>query len=292
MVIWTSNCHNWELFRPVRRTQISIMLRRASLILLLTCPGFAQLTFEVASIKPANSDSPGSSIQLVPGGGLNMNGIPLRTMIARAYDVRDFQVSGGPGWLGTERFDIMARADAESAKGLEDIAKMTDDQRKTVREQMGERLRALLADRFQLVVHEETKDQPIYTLVVSKNGAKLQEVKEPGARQGMSMNRGRLEGMAAPMEMLGQVLSNTMGRPVVNKTGLTGKYDFVLEFIPDVGVDLRAQGFGDGITSPAPAPGGPSIFTALQEQLGLRLESQKGPVPNIVIDRVEKPSEN
>jgi len=81
-------------------------------------------------------------------------------------------------------------------------------------------------------------------------------------------------------------------RPVVDKTGLTGKYDFVLEWTPDVGADARAQGFGDGITSPAPAPGGPTIFTALQEQLGLRLESQKAPVQIIMIDRAEKPSEN
>jgi uncharacterized protein (TIGR03435 family) len=187
----------------------------------------------------------------------------------------------------------MARSDAESAKGLEDIAKMTDAQRKTVREQMGERLRALLADRFQLVVHKETKDQPIYALVVSKNGAKLKEAKAvEGARQGMSMNRGRLEGFAAPMEMLGQTLSNVTARPVIDKTGLTAKYDFVLEWTPEAGADARAQGFGNGVTEPAPAPGGPTIFTALQEQLGLRLESQKGPVPNIVIDRAEKPSEN
>jgi uncharacterized protein (TIGR03435 family) len=108
----------------------------------------------------------------------------------------------------------------------------------------------------------------------------------------MSMNRGHLQGMAAPMEMLCQVLSNTTGRPVVDMTGLAGKYDFILEWTPELGADARAQGFGDGITTPAPAPGGPTIFTALQEQLGLRLEAQKGPVQNIVIDRVEKPSEN
>jgi uncharacterized protein (TIGR03435 family) len=78
----------------------------------------------------------------------------------------------------------------------------------------------------------------------------------------------------------------------VDKTGLTAKYDFVLEWTPDMGPDARAQGFGDGLTTPAPAPGGPTIFTALQEQLGLRLDAEKGPVENIVIDRVEKPSEN
>ncbi len=221
-----------------------------------------------------------------------MTNIPLRAMITFAYDVRDFQVSGAPGWAGTERFDVTARAERSSAEGPDEPAKMTDAQRKTGRDQVAERLRALLADRFQLAVHRETKDQPIYALVVSKNGAKLKEVKEPGPRQGMSMNRGRLEGFAAPMEMLGTVLSNAMGRPVVDKTGLPGKYDFVLEWTPDPGADARAQGFGDGITEPAPAPGGPTIFTALQEQLGLKLESQKGPVENIVIDRVEKPSEN
>lgn len=274
------------------------MLRPASLILLLTCPGFAQqqpatLTFEVASIKPANPDSPGTSIQFMPGGGLKMTGIPLRGMITFAYDVRDFQISGGPGWVGTQRFDVMARAERTAASDSpDDLAKMTDDQRKTARDQVSERLRALLADRFQLAVHKETKEQPIYALVVSKNGEKLQEVKEPGPRQGMSMNRGRLQGFAAPMEMLGNILSNTMGRPVIDKTGLSGKYDFVLEWTPEAGADARAQGFGDGISEPAPAPGGPTIFTALQEQLGLRLEAQKGPVQNIVIDRVEKPSEN
>ena len=269
------------------------MLRRATFALLLTCPGFAQLTFEVASIKPSDPDSRGMAIQFMPGGGLKMAGVPLRAMITFAYDVRDFQVTGGPGWMATERFDVMARPDRASVDGPEDFGNMTFQQMRTIRDQMSERLRALLADRFQLVVHKETKDQPIYALVVSKNGAKLKESKVVvGARQGMSMNRGRLEGMAAPVEMLIQTLSNVTGHPVVDKTSLAGKYDFVLEWTPDPGVDARAQGFGDGVTEPAPAPGGPTIFTALQEQLGLRLEAQKGPVENIVIDRAEKPSEN
>jgi bla regulator protein BlaR1 len=272
------------------------MIRRVSLALLLLGPGFAQqsapLKFEVASIRPANPDTPGGLIRLMPGGGLSLTNIPVRTMITLAYDVRDFQISGGPGWIGTERFDVTARADAAAAKGQEDLSKLTDEQRKTVRDQMAERLRALLADRFQLVVHKETKEESIYALVVSKSGPKLKEVKGADAKQGMNTGRGRSQGFAAPMEMLAQVLSNIVGRPVLDKTGLAGKYDFVLEWMPDVGADARAQGFGDGITSPAPAPGGPTIFTALQEQLGLRLEAQKGPVPKIVIDRVEKPSEN
>ncbi len=253
----------------------------------------APLTFEVASIKPASADAQGTSIQLMPGGGLKMNNLPLLAMITEAYNVRPFQVSGGPGWIRTDRFDLTARAERAPASDIpDDFAKMTDAQRKTRREQTSERLRGLLADRFQLAVHKEMKEQPIFALVIAKNGPKLKENQSPGPRQGMSMNRGRLEGMAAPMEMLATVLSNNLGRPVVDKTGLTAKYDFVLEFIPDVGADPRAQGFGDGVNTPAPNPSGPTIFTAIQEQLGLRLESTKAPVETIVIDRVEKPSEN
>jgi uncharacterized protein (TIGR03435 family) len=274
------------------------MIRHVSWAVLFIFPEFAQqqpapLRFEVASIKPTDPDAKGSQIRYMPGGGLNITNIPLRAMIGLAYDVRDFQISGGAGWVGTERFDITARAErAAAADGPDDFAKMTDDQRKTARDQMAERLRGLLAERFQLVIHKEIKEQPIYVLGLAKNGPKLKENTAPGPRQGMSMNRGRLEGFAAPMAMLGQILSQNMGRPVVDKTGLTGKYDFILEWTPDLGPDARAQGFGDGITAPAPAAGGPTIFTALQEQLGLRLESQKGPVENIVIDRAEKPSEN
>lgn len=273
------------------------MICRSILAISLLIPAFAQrqpaaLTFEVASIKPSDPNAQGGQIQFLPGGGLKMVNIPLREMITFAYDVRNFQVSGGPGWLGTERFDIMARPDRGPAAGEEDFAKMSDAQRKTAREQISERLRALLADRFQLTVHAETKEQPIYALVVAKNGAKLQETKETGSQQSMMTNRGRSDGHAVPVGMLAQVLSGVLGRPVVDKTGLTAKYDFVLEWTPDMPADARAQGFGDGITTPAPAPGGPTIFTALQEQLGLRLDSQKGPVQIIVIDRAEKPSEN
>lgn len=271
----------------VRRTPISIMIRSAILVVLSALPTFAQepLTFEVASIKLSSSDTQGSSIRLMPGGGLSGTNVPLRRMITLAYDVRDFQLSGGPGWVGTERFDVTARPEHSASDGPDDPAKMTDAQRRTLREQVSERLRGLLADRFRLIVHKETKEQPIYALVLARNGSKLQEVKAPGPREGMNTGRGRAQAFAVPLEMFAQVLSGFVERPVVDKTGLTGKYDFILEWAPDAGsVSL------DGASPPAPP--GPTIFTALQEQLGLRLESQKGPVETIVIDRAEKPSEN
>ena len=158
---------------------------------------------------------------------------------------------------------------------------------------MAERLRALLADRFQLVVHKETKEQPIYALVVSKNGAKLKEAKAvEGARQGMSMNRGRLEGFAAPMEMLGPTLSAVTGRPVVDKTGLTGKYDFVLEWTPDSGSGRpRTRLRGWHHLSSAGARWSDDFHRAAGAARAA-VRFAKRSCTNIVIDRAEKPSEN
>jgi uncharacterized protein (TIGR03435 family) len=155
---------------------------------------------------------------------------------------------------------------------------MRDDQWK-------ERVRALLADRFGLVVHTETKEEPIYVLTVAKTGSKLKAVTPtPGANQGVRGDRGRSQGMAAPVSMLANTLSNIVGRPVVDKTGLTEKYDYVLEWTPDVAAAESADS--------VPANSGPTIFTAVQEQLGLKLESSKGPVDTIVIDHVDRPSAN
>jgi uncharacterized protein (TIGR03435 family) len=218
-------------------------------------------------------------------------------LITFAYDVRDFQISGGPGWINSERYDIQARPDrSEPAESLPpDPRKMTDAQLKTIGDQMRERLRALLADRFQLTIHRETKDAPVYALVVGKNGSKLQAAEEgKDGPRGMRMGRGQLTGMSAPLSMLANTLSSQLGRPVLDRTGLTGKYDFKLEWTPDPGQgDGPPGGLPPGIEAPPPPdPNGPSLFTAVQEQLGLRLESQKGPMEMIVIDRVEKASEN
>jgi uncharacterized protein (TIGR03435 family) len=254
------------------------------------------LTFEVASIKPSTGDDHRIAIQAQPGGGLRTTGTTLKFLLTFAYDVRDFQISGGPSWINSDRFDILAKT--ERAAGSDstpvDPRTMSDAQMKTMQEQMRARLQALLAERFQLTLHRETKEQTVYALVVGKNGSKLPESdgKQSEGRR-MMMGRGQVNGHGVPLSMLANVLSNQVGRPVIDRTGLTGNFDIKLEWTPDPG---QAGPFGPlppGVDAPPPPdPNGPSLFTALGEQLGLRLESQKGPVEVLVIDKVEKPSEN
>jgi len=195
-----------------------------------------------------------------------------------AYNVRDFEISGGPGWINTDRWDIEAKAEGVAGR-------LPLDQFKPM-------LRVLIEDRFQLKVHREMKEMPAYVLSMGKNGSKMQPNSgEPGPD--LRGGRGQWTAKKVPMAMVAQVLSNTLRRLVIDKTGLAGEYDFTLEWAPETG-----QGTAVGGPPPGPAPEappaaeGPSIFTAIQEQLGLRLDSQKAPVETIVIDRVEKPSEN
>lgn len=248
----------------------------------------APAKFEVASIKPSDPNVKGSSIMTDKVGGLNGTNMPIRAMITMAYGLRDFQLSGGPGWLSSDRYDIMAKPErVEGAPEPPDARNMTDDQRKVRDALWKERVRALLAERFGLVIHKETKEEQIYWLTIARGGPKLVEVTTPGDRQGMSMNRGRAQGFAAPMQMLADNLAGTVGRPVVDKTGLAGKYDWKLEWTPDGAIS------GPGPDGPPSVDGvGPTIFTAVQEQLGLKLETARGPVETWVIDKIERPSEN
>jgi len=258
------------------------------------------LTFDVASVKPSATDDRRSMIQIQPGGSFRTSGSTLKMLLTFAYDVRDFQIIGGPGWITTDRFDIVAKPErsAGAENPPDDPRKMTEEQRKTVGDQMRERLRALLAERFQVVLHREAKEQSVYALVVAKGGPKLQpaQAKEPTGPRGpmMRMGRGELSGQGVELEMLTRTLSSQLGRTVIDRTGLTGNFDFKLTWTPDPGQSAGPPGgLPPGADAPPPPdPNGPSVFTALQEQLGLRLESQKGPVEMLVIDRVEKPSEN
>ncbi len=237
-------------------------------------PPAAPLTFEVASVKPSAPDSPGMFIRPLPGGGLRVSGASVKNLISLAYDVRAFQILGGPEWVEGERFDIEARAQTSDAVPPADPADRREEQRRIM-----ERLKSLLGERFQLSLHSETREQPVYALVVARGGPKIQETTDPPGL--IRKGRGTLKGQAVGMAMVALNLSNELGRRVIDKTGLAGKYSFELKWTP---FQPSAAPVDDGSE--------PSIFTALPEQLGLRLESQRGPVEMLVIDRAEKPSAN
>lgn len=246
--------------------------KRGAVLILSAGIGFAQqaantLTFEVASIRPSPPDAPGGVVRPLGGGGLRMTGATLKNVIAYAYGVREFLISAGPGWVETERFDIEGRMGSSPGE----TAPAKEEQRERI-----ERLRSLLADRFQLAFHRETREQPAYVLVTAKGGPKFHESAETNGR--IRMYRATISGHAVGVGLLALNLSNVLERRVIDKTGLSGKYDFELKWAPEA--------------APLPDADPPSLFTALYEQLGLRLESQKAPVELFVIDAVEKPTEN
>jgi uncharacterized protein (TIGR03435 family) len=241
---------------------------------------FGQTGFDVVSIKPSDPLSTGMHIGISPSGSFEASGVNLMTLIAQAYDVRGFQIDGGTGWMNDDRYTI-ATKDAAPGPSREALSGMNDAQRQEVRDRLMGKLRAMLADRFQLKIHRETKEMPVYRLTVAKGGLRMQAAPEDG-HDDTSLNMSRTNeakaGVTAkeiPMVVLARFLSNQTARPVVDETGLTGKYNFTLVFSPDL-ADTT----------------GPSIFTAVQEQLGLKLESGKGPVEMVVIDSAGKPSAN
>ncbi len=252
----------------------------------------APLEFEVATVKAADPDARGGRFMMQPGGKLSINNMTLKNIIAIAYQVRDFQITGGPGWMTTDRFDIEARSGDQAP--APDMRSMKEDQREKFQKELNQRVRALLADRFKLVVREEEKEMPTYALVVAKNGPKLKasELKE-GGNLGIRMGRGEMTGMTAQMKMLANVLGNIAGRPVTDKTGLDGTFDWTLKWTPDAITPNSPVPGSDKPNAPEPSDvSGPSIFTALQEQLGLRLEPQKAPALMIIVESAAKPSAN
>ncbi|MBZ5632249.1 MAG: TIGR03435 family protein [Acidobacteriia bacterium] len=236
--------------------------------------------FEVASIKPGDPNSQMFRIGSMPGGRFAANNASLKMLIQTAYDVRSHQISGGPNWLDSAKYDIDAKPDSATPIPAGPAGGP----------QMRLMLQSLLEERFKLKLHRESKEEPVYELMVARGGPKLQKATDSLKQQqrGLRMGRGQLTGTAAPMSILVTQLSQQLGRSVIDKTGLAGQYDFELKWTPDLG---QSQG-GPADAGPQPDPPGPSIFTAIQEQLGLRLESTKGPVDVLVIDYAEKPTEN
>ena len=311
----------------------------AGLVVFASGVAFAQTaenspTFEVASVKPA-APITGNRIMVMIRGGpgspdpgqITYSNVTVKNVLTNAYGVKSFQITG-PGWLDSERYDIIAKLPRGATKAEFMVM-----------------LQNLLAERFKLTLHREKKDLPMYALVVGKNGPKLKEsadapapkdgeapnadgplaerqlkmgkdgfpVLPPGAGGRGSMaimlvnGNARMTATKQPMAGLAEMLSGQLDLPVVDMTGLTGNYDYTLSFAPEGGMAVKAGILAPPPAGPPPGEGGPgmpaasapdgeassNLFTALQEQLGLKLEQRKGPVELLVIDHLEKaPVEN
>ena len=215
--------------------------------------------FEVASVKLQAPGDTRGSIGPSPGGFI-ANGIPLKVFIEIAYRVKDYQIVGGPHWIDTDHYDVSAKA----PEGFIPTG-----------EQMQPMLQALLADRFGLKLHRETREMPAFALVVAKGGPKLTATTKPDNR--ISVAHGFFTGQKIDMAGLADALEMGSDRAIVDQTGLSGQYDVTLKWNPD---------------ATDPDPSAVPLVTAIQEQLGLKLEATKAPVEVLVIDSVEKASEN
>ncbi len=245
----------------------------AALILLAGSALAADQTFEVASVR-TRTDGTGEIWTLKPfrfdfsGPSLLIENFRLSDLITYAYDIKDYQVTGEPHWAEIDRYDITAKA-----------SQGTELTRALGRPMM----QALLANRFQLKVHSETREMPVYALVVAKGGPKFKE-SPADAKQLLTLaSKGKAAVMTVTKGDMAQLAGqfskrNNVDRPVVDRTGLTGTYDYKLEWGDDAAVAANSDVV--------------SIFTAMQEQLGLKLEPAKAPIPVVVVDHAEKPSDN
>ena len=256
--------------------------------------------YDVASIKPNKTGDNRVRFMMTPD-GISLQGAPMRMLLPQAFGVEEDRILGEPDWVKSSRFDIEAKVEPENAPKLKDLKA---DQRNAMMLQ-------LLVDRFNLKYHHEQRELPMYTLAVAKSGLKMkptkpdQDAPEPEApppgdgpqpkmgRHMLMMHPGHLESTGTSTEQLAHLLSRQLGRTVVDRTGLSGEYDFTLDYTPD-NMPMPPHGAADGGSKPDMQvdPGGPSIFTAVEEQLGLKLEATKGMVDVIVIDHIDRPTEN
>ncbi len=232
-------------------------------------------TYAIVSIRPHKETSDGSRWWNPTRDGYEARNIEPAQLIREAYSVQcSDQLVGLPAWAYEETFDIEAKLDEEVLTAYQKLSEREQ------REQAAPMLRSMLADRFNLKVHHETRTLPVYALVIAKSGFKLKQSREPENLYGMMTRWGEITIRGGPIGARFIVgLSNFTGRTVIDKTGLTGNYDIALKWTPD----------GSQTTDPN-AP--PDLFTALEEQLGLKLVPTKAPVDVLVVDRIERPSAN
>ena len=234
-----------------------------------------RLVYDVASVKASEPGAPDGEVDPLPGGtGYNAVRISVKDMLSVMYRLPGRQVIGGPAWMSTEKFDVLARADRSYS--IDDLHLMFQN---------------LLADRFNLKLHRQIKTGPVYVLTVAPSGLKMTPVNAGKDRHSPITSGPNDEAIGSRVPMnylcfwLGQNLQNDQ-RPVIDRTGLTGTYDFKLTFRPQLPPDVSTEAMSPETQNL------PSIFAALKDQLGLELVPQKGPVETLVIDHVEKPSAN
>ena len=244
------------------------ILRVACIFAFAGCGLFGEAlpSFEVASIKPFDrTGQVGHGSVAVSGPRVTFTGYTLSALILYAYDMRAYQISGGPSWIGSDAYTIAAKVEGDAAQENAEIRKM---------------LQALLAERFGVQLHRETKEVGVYLLIPAKTGPKLTPSVAP--RMTMQMGPTHLMMAKATTAQIAALLSSIVSRPVLDQTGIAGEFDFTLDS-PDINM---------GRMQPREDLEGASIFTAVQEQLGLKLEPSKGPIEILVIDHVVKPLEN
>jgi len=286
LLLWTAAC--LAIVLPITFGLFNATPSRAESVV-GTMPRFASV-----SIKPHPPEGNGfvmtKMMMSVKEGGFTATNVSPHSLLQLAYHIQDTQLTGEPEWFNSDKYDIDANVDKATA---DEMLKLSEDQRNVIGQQM---LQQLLADYFKVTLHQESRDLPVYELLVADGGPKLQKAGQHGF---MHMGIGELSSQGTPLSLLTAQLSQRLGRTVVDKTGLEGDYAFTLHWAPDADEQarIRAAGLPDlppkgaGPGQPAPAPSGPPLVTAVQEQLGLKVQPQTERVPVLVIDHVERPSQ-
>ena len=259
------------------------------------------LSFEAASVKPSEAKNPGMGIRRQPGGRFNTFNTPVKLMITFAYQIQDYQLVGGPGWISSDRFDIVAKFPGDPPAIVPGSGA----------DHMMLAMRTLLAERFKLVVHKETRQLDKYALTLVKPGQPGPAMKPANAEDcspaafaarrggpppapgtpfpvcGIQQGPGRIRFGGYPLSLFASGISNRLGRATEDQTGLTGNWNFEVTFAAEV---PPPGALPPGVEPPAVDPNAPDLFTAIREQLGIKIDSTKGPVEVLVIDSVSQPT--